>query len=681
MAESGYYTPESKKTLLEMALAGIKPGSPEFHTELGIGARHYGVKPMEDRNVFERLFDNIAAKFNLQDPKDLKAAKDQELAATLYAPIYKHVQGTEKPFSLSGMITPPTPGSAEIPGTPFQPGDIGDRIQPPDFGAMNPLQAIEPPPPLTFGRDTSIKSLVPVPDVRTQGMTNLPGMTQPSYEESYGVPNLRSQYMPQAPPPAPEVMTSLHRMGLQTTPPIPPLMPDGYRPSGAAVDPVAAVDARPHRLGQMALSPELAAELSKHSVSPADLQHIMTSLKTIEPVPKDADKPIPLSEGQILVHPKTFKEIARGLPKEDAPPPLIKLQRELAKLPPGSKEAHEIQGNIDLLSEQSDQKSFLSVATSLFPDEKNFRDMDNKPVTEADAARASRMNAQGDGVPWVAKVGMSQKEATANSVKLQAAFVAGASAKAANEALLSQPATGEERRHYYDIDLLKQRVMKSAPPISQGDLRRSTRHVFLSSNDETEMQGLNHANNTLDQLFARGEILLADSGDFKTRNLNMGKIHAMAAGLPFSGYAEPIKDADGTMTTKGALAKAFLDQSKSFSGVVARGVLAEKGVLTDADRDVATSAAIQPNDSKASAALKKSFFKRLNDWQWNAIGRLSSDNVTQADIDAEIKTKNALMKEGRALAGDTSPASAPSGQKDFRRMTDQELRDIAAGKK
>jgi hypothetical protein len=103
MASDDYYAPESKEQLLKFAARGVLPGDPELHKAYRVRSQEdFGVTPWQDRNVFQRLFDNLASAVGLQDPRDVKAAKAQDELKAIYAPIFAQVQ---KDPSLKTVLT------------------------------------------------------------------------------------------------------------------------------------------------------------------------------------------------------------------------------------------------------------------------------------------------------------------------------------------------------------------------------------------------------------------------------------------------------------------------------------------------------------------------------------------------------------------------------------------------
>lgn len=203
--------------------------------------------------------------------------------------------------------------------------------------------------------------------------------------------------------------------------------------------------------------------------------------------------------------------------------------------------------------------------------------------------------------------------------------IAGVKAQAEQDVRLSQAAPGEELSKYYKTsDLAKGRLTTASPGTSLKELRSSDQFTFLSPNDQQELQQVNNARNTIRSIHARAKLLLEPTNQTRAALAQPAELLALAYGLhPRS--SEPITDIDGTPTTRGALAKAFRDQMLSFGGVVARGALAERGVLTDKDRSVAVSAGDMASDTIVSANSKNKLFEKLMDWQFRAIARLADN--------------------------------------------------------
>jgi len=276
----------------------------------------------------------------------------------------------------------------------------------------------------------------------------------------------------------------------------------------------------------------------------------------------------------------------------------------------------------------------------------NFDDLarKNTPLTAPEVA-ALKQQSQKTGVPIVAEVGMPRLMAADATIYQRGIAFAGAGAAARAKGELEQPA-GPEAANYYDVKNLQTGRLISAadkePGITKMDLRSSKTYKFINPNDQQELQQLNNARNTLRELFTRSEYILEPTDQLKASTVQPALIWTWAQGGP--GSSDPVKDKAGNIVgTKGEIARAFLDQMKSFGGVVARGVLAERGVLTDADRNVAMQAGVNASDTIQTMKQKQQFFEKLMQFQFKSIARLSDNpNASVADL---VKEKEALMKQ------------------------------------
>lgn len=290
----------------------------------------------------------------------------------------------------------------------------------------------------------------------------------------------------------------------------------------------------------------------------------------------------------------------------------------------------------------------------------NYDDLarNNTPLTQEEVTRLQQYS-KDTGTPIVAKVGMPRLVAADATIYQRGIAFAGAGAAARATGELQQPA-GPEAANYFDVASLQKGRLISAsdkePGITKLDLRQSKTYKFINPNDQQELQGLNNARNTLRELFARSEYILEPTDQLKATTIQPALIWALAKGGP--GANDPVKDKAGNVIgTKGEIAKSFLDQLKSFGGVIARGVLAERGVLTDADREVAAGAGVNASDTIKTMKQKAAFFEQLMNFQFKAIARLS-DNPTASVADL-VKEKEALMKEAQKFPA--APAMPTAG--------------------
>jgi len=303
---------------------------------------------------------------------------------------------------------------------------------------------------------------------------------------------------------------------------------------------------------------------------------------------------------------------------------------------------------------------------------KNYDDLarNNTPLTAPEVAQLQQY-AKDTGTPLIAKVGMPRLVAADATIYQRGIAFAGAGAAARAKGELEQPA-GPEAANYFDVNSLQKGRLIAAsdrdPGITKLDLRQSKTYKFINPNDQQELQQLNNARNTLRELFSRSEYILEPTDQLKASTIQPALIWTWARGGP--GADEVVKDKSGTpVGTKGEIARAFLDQMKSFGGVVARGVLAERGVLTDADRNVAMQAGVNASDTIQTMKQKQQFFEKLMQFQFKSIARLS-DNPTAPVADL-VKEKEALMKEAQKFKpappmpeGSTATSVAPFNDAD-----------------
>jgi hypothetical protein len=120
MGSTDNYEPETKETLFKLALRGVPLQHPDLYQATKQSAAHFGVKPWEERNIFERLFDHASSLVGLQDPRDVRAAKAQDELDKVYAGIYADVQKNPSYRSAliaQGLLKPEPQRSASIVGS------------------------------------------------------------------------------------------------------------------------------------------------------------------------------------------------------------------------------------------------------------------------------------------------------------------------------------------------------------------------------------------------------------------------------------------------------------------------------------------------------------------------------------------------------------------------------------